>query len=62
MLYYIVSSGFIYGVIVTEIIVRTVFDDPKDMDSSKSDVSISDYRIKKGFTPKLSKIYATKIC
>ena len=51
MFYDIVSSGFIIGVIVTEIIVRTVFDDPKDKDSFKSDVSISDYRIEKGFTP-----------
>ena len=51
MFYYIVSSAFIIGVIVTEIIVRTVFDDPKDKDSSKSDVSISDNRIKKGFAP-----------
>ena len=51
MLYYIVTSGFIIGHIVTEIIVRTVFDDPKDKDSSKSDVSISDFRIKKGFPP-----------
>ena len=51
MFYYIVSSGFIIGVMVTEIIVRTVFDDPKDKAFSKSDVSISDYRIKKGFTP-----------
>ena len=51
MFYYIVSRWFIIGVIVTEIIVRTVVDDPKDKDFSNSDVSISDYRIKNGFTP-----------
>ena len=53
MFYYIVTSGFIIGVIVTEIIQRTVFDDPNDQDSSKSDISITVNHIKRGLKQKL---------